>query len=99
MTTDSRNEEVSMNDLRRILSVRALAPLALASLLILPVPARAGTAVLLRDIADDPLAYASSELRQLTPFKDQIAFFAAVPNGPESLWVSDGTGPGTRTVF
>ncbi len=85
-----------MNDLRRTLSVRALA---LTSLLILPVSAWAGTPVLLRDIADDPATFASSDLRQLTPFKNQVAFVTDVADRFDSLWVSDGTGLGTRTVF
>jgi len=88
-----------LKDLRRTLPTSALALLALVSLLLLPAPARAGTAVLLRDVADDPPASGGASLQQLTPLKDRIAFLATVPNGPQSLWVSDGTGPGTRTVF
>jgi ELWxxDGT repeat protein len=78
---------------------RLLPFLALALFLILPASARAGTAVLLRDIADEPGDSASSSPRYLTPYKDQIAFLAGVPNGLESLWMSDGTGPGTRTIY
>ena len=88
-----------MIDVRRIPSICTLVLFALAFLLILPAPARAGTAVLLRDIADDPAATASSDLRQLTPFKNQVAFVTDVADRFDSVWVSDGTGPGTRTVF
>src|SRR5262245_17096878 len=88
-----------MNDLRHTRFLRAFAPLALASLLILPVATRAETPVLLRDIADDPETSVSSNLRQLTPFTNQVAFVALTPDGLDSLWVSDGTGPGTRSVF
>ena len=72
---------------------------ALAALLLLPARAGAGGPELLRDIQDQPGGSADSSPRQLTPFGAQIAFVAAVPNGPDGLWVSDGTAPGTRLVF
>src|SRR4051812_31925184 len=78
---------------------RVLPFFALVSLLILPVRAQAGTAVLLRDIADDPLSNAGSFVRRIVPFKDQAAFLASIPNAAEGLWVSDGTAAGTHTVF
>ncbi|HYH45874.1 MAG TPA: hypothetical protein VEG34_09315, partial [Thermoanaerobaculia bacterium] len=73
--------------------------LALAALLLLPARAGAGGPELLRDIHDQPGGSAGSSPRPLTPFGVQIAFVAAVPNGPDGLWVSDGTAPGTRMVF
>jgi ELWxxDGT repeat protein len=76
-----------------------LASLVLAALLFVPARAGAGGPELLRDIQDAPGGSADSSPRQLTPFRGQIAFLAAVANGPEGLWVSDGTAPGTRTVF
>jgi ELWxxDGT repeat protein len=72
--------------------------LALASLLMLPARAWAGGPVLLRDILDDPGTSASSGVRQITPFRGQVAFLAALPNSAEALWISDGTAPGTRTL-
>jgi ELWxxDGT repeat protein len=72
--------------------------LALMALLMLPFRAAAGTAVLLRDIADDPGANVGSAPRQLTPFKDQVAFVATPPNGPAGVWLSDGTEAGTRLI-
>lgn len=76
-----------------------LVPLsAVTVLLMLSGRASAGTAVLLRDIAHDPQANIGSAPRQLTPFEDQVAFVAAPPNGPAGVWMSDGTGPGTRLI-
>jgi hypothetical protein len=73
--------------------------LALTVLLLLPARATAGTATLLRDIADGPAGNASPAARQLTPFKDGVAFLAAPPgSSTPGVWVSDGTGPGTRLV-
>jgi ELWxxDGT repeat protein len=63
-----------------------------------PAPAQAGTPVLLRDIAAGTQAYSDSYFPQIVPFKDQIAFLAQAHNGPQGLWVSDGTGPGTRWI-
>ncbi|HEX3526993.1 MAG TPA: ELWxxDGT repeat protein [Thermoanaerobaculia bacterium] len=70
----------------------------LLSLIAAPAAAQTGTPVLLRDIAAGTQPYTSSYFRQLVPFNDQIAFLAQVHNGPDGLWVSDGTGAGTRLI-
>jgi ELWxxDGT repeat protein len=72
--------------------------LALTVLLMLPLGAAAGTAVLLRDIADDPQANLGSIPSQLTPYRDQVAFVATPSNGPAGVWMSDGTEAGTRLI-
>jgi ELWxxDGT repeat protein len=78
--------------------LRIFPPLALMLSLLgaAPAAAQAGSPVLLRDIAAGTQPYTSSYFRQIVPFKDQIAFLAQAHNGSEGLWVSDGTGPGTR---
>lgn len=57
-----------------------------------PAAAQTGTPVLLRDIAPGTQPYTSSYFPQLVPFKDQVAFLQY------GLWVSDGTGAGTRLI-
>jgi ELWxxDGT repeat protein len=72
--------------------------LAIGAILAPPAAAQTGAPVLLHDIAGSPPANTDTFLRELTPFKDQVAFLDPVHNGPMGIWVSDGTGPGTRLV-
>ncbi|HEX7184794.1 MAG TPA: ELWxxDGT repeat protein [Thermoanaerobaculia bacterium] len=71
-------------------------PLSLA----LAAPAYAGTAELLRDIQDQspPSSTPIPEIRPLFAVRDKVVFVAAPSAGQPAVWVSDGTGPGTRVL-
>ncbi|HEX7184752.1 MAG TPA: ELWxxDGT repeat protein, partial [Thermoanaerobaculia bacterium] len=71
-------------------------PLSLA----LAASAYAGTAELLRDIQDRRVPYSTptSEIRELFAVRDKVAFVAFSSATTPEVWVSDGSGPGTRIL-